>query len=89
MFNNVSQPDLHCIADDEPTDGPTCYFIMTGFTSLDLLEQLAPVGLTAHVLINVLGGSAPPNTLTSGKLSLIALWICSQPTKLPCWLSGL
>lgn len=35
---------------------------MTRFTSLDLLEQMSPVGLTAHVLMNVSGGSVPPQT---------------------------
>lgn len=50
----------NCIADDEPDDGPTCYIIMTGFTSLDLLKQMSPVGLTAHVLMNITGGSVPP-----------------------------
>lgn len=52
--------DNYCIADDEPDDGPTCYIIMTGFTSLDLLKQMSPVGLTAHVLMNITGGSVPP-----------------------------
>lgn len=33
---------------------------MTGFNSLDLLKQMSPVGLTAHVLMNVTGGSVPP-----------------------------
>ena len=57
-------------SDDEPVDGPTCYLVVTGFSSIDLLQQLSPVGLTAHVLININGGSA---ALTTGELSLSIL----------------
>ena len=55
-----------CDTDDEPVDGPTCYFIMTGFSSLDVLRELAPVGITAHVLMKITGGTAPPETQTNG-----------------------
>ena len=54
-------------SDDEPVDGPTCYLVVTGFSLIDLLQQLSPVGLTAHVLMNINGGSA---ALTTGELSL-------------------
>ena len=59
------------IADDEPADGPTCYLIMVGFTSLDFLGQLAQVGLTAHILMNIAGGSEPPDIQTTGKRRII------------------
>lgn len=61
--NNCVYFHILGLTDDEPAEGPTCYFIMTGFTSLDVLEQLSPVGLTAHVLMNVKGGTAPPPPL--------------------------
>ena len=60
-------------SDDEPVDGPTCYLVVTGFSSIDLLQQLSPVGLTAHVLMNINGGSASPDALTTGELSLSIL----------------
>ena len=49
---------LICISlpqDDEPAGGPSCYFLLTGFTSAEVFQHLTAVKLTAHALVKVKG----------------------------------
>lgn len=43
------------LPDDEPTDGPSCYFLLTGFTSADFFKHLSQVKVAAHALVSVVG----------------------------------
>ena len=45
------------IVDDEPSDGPSGYFLVTGFSSVELFRQLGSIKLNAHVLIKVVGAA--------------------------------
>ena len=55
---NVSSSCL--TIDDEPPDGPSRFFILTGFTSLEFLQHLPTVGLTAHMLVKASGSQPVP-----------------------------
>lgn len=41
--------------DDEPADGPSCYFLLTGFTCAKFFQELSSVKLKAHALVKVVG----------------------------------
>lgn len=58
--------------DDEPPDGPSRFFILTGFTSLEFLQHLPTVGLTAHMLVKATGSQPVP--FNGGKYMYMYHW---------------
>lgn len=41
-------------ADDEPEPGPSCYFILTGFSSTEMLNYFASIKLKVDVLVKIM-----------------------------------
>ena len=50
MLTSIPHPQ-----DDEPADGPSCYCLLTGFTSAEVFQHLTALKLTAHALVRVKG----------------------------------
>ncbi|XP_064382294.1 sperm-associated antigen 17-like isoform X3 [Halichondria panicea] len=44
---------------DEPADGPSCFILVTGFTSADMYKELSDVNVRAHALVWI-GGAVTP-----------------------------
>ena len=40
-------------SDDEPVDGPSCYILLTGFTSVSIYKELASLKLNATALVKI------------------------------------
>lgn len=56
----------YCFAiDDEPVDGPSCYILVTGFTSADLYKELDTMKLSATALVNIFGSKELLSKATS------------------------
>ena len=42
------------LSDDEPDPGPSCYFVFSGFTSLDLFNHFVPIKLRVNALVKIM-----------------------------------
>ena len=69
--------------DDEPTDGPDAYFILTGFDDGEVLEQLDLINVSVMMLVKLLAKDAgPPSAANEEEIeaynkknnSLLAFW---------------
>ena len=44
---------LDSSTDDEPSDGPDYYYVLSGFSSLELFSELESLGIKANALFKV------------------------------------
>ena len=51
--------------DDEPTDGPDAYFILTGFDEAEVLEQLDVINVPVMLLVKLLAKDDGPPSAAS------------------------
>ena len=51
--------------DDEPTDGPDAYFILTGFDDADVIEQLDSINVSVMLMVKLLAKETGPPSAAS------------------------
>ena len=51
--------------DDEPTDGPDAYFILTGFDDADIIEQLDSINVSVMLMVKLLAKDTGPPSAAS------------------------
>ena len=75
----ISSCNITCnYADDEPDPGPSCYVILTGFSSLELFQHLESIKLRVHILFQVLDEDVSSNAQTDNmgiKIAIVYIFL--------------